>query len=128
MAIKFLIGFCMLFSVAVSAQKTNIWRGGAPGHETDWLFFKNWSSGTAPDEFDYVIIPDVSTASNKYPVILAGNIEVLGLEIQSGATLILHSNARLSAQEVNVLGRCKGCGRRILLEGTAEVTAFNPKK
>jgi len=49
----------MLFSMVASAQKINVWRGGAPGHETDWSFFKNWSAGKVPSEFDHVIIPNM---------------------------------------------------------------------
>jgi len=121
MSINFSICFFLLFSSMVaSAQKTNVWHGGAPGHETDWSFFKNWSTGRTPTEFDYVIIPDVSTSTNHYPVIRTGEVEVLGLEIQSGASLTLLPKARLKAEEIQLRGTCNGCERRLLLEGTID--------
>ena len=123
-----IICFFTLISITATAQKTNVWRGGAPGHETDWSFFKNWSAGHTPSEFDHVIIPDVSTSTGDYPVIRTGEIEVWGLEIQSGASLTLMPKARLLAEEVQVFGTCKGCDRRLLLEGAAEATAFTSKK
>lgn len=57
--------FFALFSISAAAQKTNVWQGGAAGHETDWSFFKNWRAGKVPNEFDLVIIPDVSTSTGK---------------------------------------------------------------
>jgi hypothetical protein len=118
MSFNFPFCFFMLFSMAASAQKTNIWHGGAPGHETDWSFSQNWSTGRTPSEFDYVIIPDVSTSTNDYPVVRTGEVEVLGLEIQSGATLTLLPKARLTAEEIQVSGICHGCEQRLLLEGS----------
>ncbi len=121
MSINFPICFFMLFSMVASAQKINVWYGGAPGHETDWSFSKNWSNGRTPTEFDYVIIPDVSTSTNDYPVIRTGEVEVLGLEIQSSATLTLLPKARLKAEEIQLTGTCNGCERRLLLEGTVDI-------
>jgi hypothetical protein len=118
-----------LFVVTIaSAQKSNIWRGGAPGHETDWSYFKNWSSGSVPSEFDCVVIPNVSTSTSDYPVIHKGEIEVWSLEIQSGAMLTLLPKARLLADEVDIQGTCKGCDRRLLLDGSEDATAFFRKK
>lgn len=111
----------MLFSAAVSAQKTNVWRGGAPGHETDWSFFKNWSTGKVPSEFDNVIVPDVSASTGDYPVIRTGEVEILGLEIQSGASLTLMPEARLLVETLQISGTCKGCKSRILMEGSGDL-------
>ncbi|MBL7781392.1 MAG: hypothetical protein JNM22_09265 [Saprospiraceae bacterium] len=117
----FSICFFMLFSAAVSAQKTNVWRGGAPGHETDWSFFKNWSTGKVPSEFDNVIVPDVSASTGDYPVIRTGEVEILGLEIQSGASLTLMPEARLLVETLQISGTCKGCKSRILMEGSGDL-------
>jgi hypothetical protein len=98
----------MIFTTA-SAQKVNVWKGGAPGHETEWNFSKNWSLGRVPDEFHFAIIPDVSTGSRKYPVIKSGTIELYGLDIQSNATLTLDTEADVLATYFNCTGTCQGC-------------------
>ena len=112
--------FSFGFQSALHAQKTATWKGGAPGHETDWHFYKNWSLGQAPGEFDRVVVQDVSTSTRHYSVVRSGEVEVLSLEIQSGASLTLLSGARLIANEFNCAGQCKGCEMRILVEGTAK--------
>lgn len=109
------------------AQSPNVWRGGAAGHETDWSFFKNWSAGKTPSEFDRVVIPDVSTSTGKYPVIRCGEVEISSLEIRVGASLTLLPEARLLADDIQVFGKCKGCEERVLLEGSAETAAVFPK-
>ncbi|MCC6460315.1 MAG: hypothetical protein IT260_07575 [Saprospiraceae bacterium] len=122
---------CLFVLIAITsafAQKNNTWRGGAPGHETEWSYFKNWSTGRVPNEFDRVLIPDVSTSSNDYPVIKAEKVEVLSLQIQQGAMLTLLSNAHLLAEEVEVQGVCIGCDRRILLEGSANTAMNFPRR
>jgi hypothetical protein len=116
------ISIFTLLSVAASAQKTNVWRGGAPGHETDWAFFKNWSAGHTPNEFDHVVIPNVSTSTNKYPVIRKDDVEVLSLKIDTGASLTLLPQARLYTEDVEISGTCKGCQERHLIEGTVDAT------
>ena len=126
---NFPLSLFILFSMvaSASAQKTNVWHGGTPGHETDWSFFKNWSTGRTPSEFDYVIIPDVSTSTNDYPVIRTGEVVVLGLEIHSGAMLTLLPKARLMAEDIQVSGICNGCEQRLLLEGNREIRAYSTK-
>ena len=126
MSSNLFIGFFMLFSMVASAQKINVWRGGAPGHETDWSFFKNWSAGKVPSEFDHVIIPDVSTSTGKYPTIFAGEVEVMGLEIQSGASLTLLPGVRMQAEGIQLTGVCKGCKSLVLIaeqKDTGRITA-----
>jgi len=103
---------------ATSAQTVNTWKGGYPGHETDWYFFKNWSLGRTPGAFDRVIIPDVSTTTRRYPVVSAGEIEIQSLEIQAGASLTLYPSARILAESMLLEGICQGCEWRTLLEGT----------
>lgn len=128
MSRNFIICLFTLLSITATAQKTNVWRGGTPGHETDWSFFKNWSAGYAPSEFDRVVIPDVSTSTGAYPVIRTGEVEVWSLEIQSGAMLTLLAKARLVADEIDIQGTCIGCERRVMFEGSVDATAFFPKK
>lgn len=120
--------FTLIAITSVSGQKNNTWRGGAPGHETEWAYFKNWSAGRVPNEFDRVVIPDVSSSTNDYPVIKAKEIEVLSLYIQQGATLTLLPKARLLAEELDIQGTCKGCEQWLLLEGSADAAAYFPKK
>jgi hypothetical protein len=102
---------------SLQAQKNNVWKGGAPGHENDWHYFKNWSAGKTPDVFDRVIIPDVSTSTLKYPVIRQGEIEVQSLEIRPGASLTLLRPARIVTDEFVCNGSCTGCEQRVLVEG-----------
>ncbi len=122
------ICFFTLLSVAAFAQKTNNWRGGAPGHETEWSYFKNWSTGRVPNEFDHVVIPDVSTSTGKYPVIRKGEIEVLSLVVQTGASLTLLPQARLFADDIDILGTCKGCQERHFIEGNVDTASVQAIK
>lgn len=114
----FVICFFALFSINLSAQQTNVWKGGAPGHENDWHFYKNWSLGHTPDVFDAVVIPDVSTTTNRYPLVSAGQIEVQSLEIQQGASLRLDRSASILTEIFVNYGACEGCGMRVILEGS----------
>ena len=102
---------------SLQAQTTNVWKGGFPGHETDWNQNRNWSLGKTPDVFDRVIIPDVSTSTLRYPIIKEGEIEVLSLEVRSGASLTLLRSARIVADEFVCNGTCNGCEFRVLVEG-----------
>ena len=102
---------------SLQGQTTNVWKGGFPGHETDWNQNRNWSLGKTPSVFDHVIIKDVSTSTLKYPVVAEGEIDVLSLEIQAGASLTLLRSARIVADEFVCKGTCTGCERRVLVEG-----------
>lgn len=86
----------LLASAAVHAQKTVTWKGGAPGRETEWNCPKNWSSGAVPNCFSDVIIPDVSTASNRYPIIREWGQEVNTLVMYSGASLFIQPSGSLN--------------------------------
>jgi hypothetical protein len=105
-----------LFSASLPAQTFNTWKGGAPGHETDWHFHKNWSLGKAPDEFSRVIIPDVSTTTQRYPVISGGEVEVWSLEIQPKARLVFSGGTRLLVTTWENRGECSGCKVWVLPE------------
>lgn len=107
---------------SLQAQTTNVWKGGFPGHETDWNQHKNWSLGKTPDVFDRVIIPDVSTSTLKYPIVEQGDIEVQSVEIRSGASLTLLRPARIVANEFICKGICEGCESRVLVEGAKTTT------
>lgn len=128
MSSNILICLFTLISCAASAQKTNIWQGGTPGHQTEWAYFKNWSTGCVPNEFDRVVIPDVSASTGHYPVIHTGEIEISALELHSGASLMLLPGARLWADELLILGTCKACAQRTLIEEPADVAVNSTKK
>ena len=109
---------------SLQAQTTNVWKGGFPGRETDWNQSRNWSLGKTPDVFDRVIIPDVSASTQKYPIVKEGEIEVLSIDVRTGASLTLLRSARIVADEFICDGTCNGCERRVLIEGaTPPVTA-----
>ncbi len=112
---------------SLQAQTTNVWKGGFPGHETDWNQNRNWSLGKTPDVFDRVIIQDVSTSTQKYPIIKEGEIEVLSLEVRSGASLTLLRSARIVADEFVCNGTCNGCEFRVLVEGAADTKVYSTK-
>ncbi len=113
----------LLFTGALSAQITNSWKGGTPGHETDWYYFKNWSLNKVPDAFDRVVIADVSTKTNRYPVISSGVVEVLSVEIHSGASLTLLPGAQLVAEVIYHAGYCSGCELQSRLKDEAPIAA-----
>ncbi|HND88603.1 MAG TPA: hypothetical protein PK971_09750 [Saprospiraceae bacterium] len=113
----------VILSISANAQVTNSWKGGFPGRENDWNCQQNWSLGKSPDIFDNVVIPDVSTASRRYPIIDSGEVEVASIQIRPGASLTLIAGARLLAEEIQVLGTCKGCQRRVVVVNGVEATA-----
>jgi hypothetical protein len=102
---------------SLQAQTLNTWKGGFPGHETEWNNSRNWSLGRTPGIFDRVVIPDVSTSTRRYPVVPSGVFEVQRLEIQAGASLTLHRSARIVADAFLCNGACIGCEQRVLIEG-----------
>lgn len=101
------------FASTSSAQRLNTWRGGTPGHETDWNYFKNWSLGKTPDAFDRVLIPDVSSTTRMYPVISNTGVEISSLEIQPGATITILPNAWIQTDAFESAGICNGCNKRL---------------
>jgi hypothetical protein len=116
--ISFFIAISLLtLTTALQAQVTNTWKGGFAGQETNWLCPKNWSLGKVPGAFDRVVIPDVSTSTRRYPIIVSGEIEVQSIDIQSGATLTMLQSVRILADEFVCNGTCKGCEWRFVIEG-----------
>lgn len=107
------VAFLLAFCPSLFGQTVNTWKGGAPGRETDWHFYKNWSLGKAPNTFQRVVIPDVSTTTQRYPVLRSGEVEVGSLEIQSNAKLTLSGNARLWTENLEGGGACVGCEGRV---------------
>ena len=110
---------------SLQAQTANVWKGGFPGHESDWNHNRNWSLGKTPDVFDRVIIPDVSTSTLKYPIVKEGAIEVQTLEIRPGASLTLLRSARIVADKFVCHGACIGCEQRVLVEGPKTTTTVS---
>lgn len=87
------------FQTSLSAQKTATWKGGTPGRANSWNCPGNWKEGRVPNEFSNVIIPDVSTSTFSNPVLKEGTVEILSLQINPGATLVIGKNAKLIANE-----------------------------
>lgn len=71
------------------AQITSIWRGNAPGHETEWNYPSNWTRNDVPDEFTDVIIPFNNSSRQAYPVLEGQRIEINSLSMLPGAIIIL---------------------------------------
>lgn len=90
---------CTVFLLALSlnafSQKTVVWKGGAPGQETNWYCPKNWSTQTVPDSFSDVVIPDVSTTTQALPEIRSGRVEVNRLTIAGNTGLSLGESAQM---------------------------------
>lgn len=127
-ALFFAVPFALLLAqTTLAAQKTATWKGGAPGRSTDWMCAANWREGRLPNEFSTVIIPDVSTGSQAYPIIRSGEVEVLSVEVQLSAMLTLNAAARLVADTWHCAGVCQGCDVRVLIEGSirGSVTSNN---
>ena len=87
------------FTTSTLAQKVATWKGGAPGRPADWYCSSNWEEGRLPNEFSQVIIPDVSTSGSNVPVLASGEVEIWGIFLQSGASLKINKNARLTILE-----------------------------
>jgi hypothetical protein len=90
-----LVFTALLFSLSLHAQKIATWKGGAPGHTTDWNYPANWEENRVPNEFSQVIIPDVSSSTFSNPVLDGEAVEIWSLQIFSGASLRIGKSARL---------------------------------
>lgn len=115
--------FLFLGTLTAGAQRLNVWKGGTPGHETDWNYFKNWTLGKTPNEFDRVLIPDVSTTTRAYPVVSNAGVEISSLEIQTGATVTIKPNAWIQTDVFENSGECKGCNKRLKVRETGTAVA-----
>ncbi len=110
--------------VTLNAQKTNTWKGGAPGRVNDWYCAANWSRGVVPNEFSNVLIPDVSTSTHATPVIKNGHVEINALRLESGACLTIGQ-----AAELTVLETAEGISDRSLrLTGKIHLPNDQPEK
>ncbi len=90
-----LVALLTLSTAQLFSQKTIEWKGGFPGHETDWACPQNWSGNTVPNEFSDVIIPDVSTQSRALPVIKSGSVAVRSLSVDAGSIVFVSKGAGL---------------------------------
>lgn len=87
---------CFFLYGQLNAQVETVWLGGSPGHETDWAYYKNWSTGQIPDWSSDVIIPDKSSYyHDHYPEISKGAFEINSLSIQGNAKLFIAENSQL---------------------------------
>jgi hypothetical protein len=83
-----------VFCFQISAQ--NVWLGGKTGVENDWNVPQNWSKNRIPNEFDHVIIPNVTSQSRPFPIIDEKVNPIAALQIESGATLHISENGHLT--------------------------------
>lgn len=116
---KFSLVFILTSAVCQisNAQRNNIQKGGTPGQETNWACSKNWSLCKVPDVFQNVIIPDVSTRSQKYPIIKSGSFRVNQLHIYSGARLTINDNAQIVVNDLKCQGTCIDCKKNVWIIG-----------
>lgn len=110
-------------------QNTNYWKGGHPGQPTEWNCAQNWSLSQVPNEFSNVVIPDVSTQTNAYPVLRNTDTEVNSLVLLSGASLTVASDASLSVvTSVEKVGNARLQVRGILVGETASKSGLAARK
>lgn len=88
-----ILGLFTFLTNATFAQV--IWKGGTPGAETQWNEARNWTTNKVPSEFDNVIITDLSSKGNFYPVINTKVQPIAHLNIQGGATLEITTKGEL---------------------------------
>jgi hypothetical protein len=81
-------------STFLSAQITNTWKGGAPGHETDWHFTKTGASAKRP------------------------------MSSTKSSSLTLTGIARLFTEKIDKRGDCTGCEGRVWVEPDPEEAGF----
>ncbi len=95
----------------------NRWTSTGPGADSDWNRAANWSFGTVPTNGEHVIIPDVTTTSGRFPVILGGapippavsragclTIEYNGfIEVGNGGRLIITDNITIEENDPALL-------------------------
>ncbi len=91
--IFFFAAIILISQTTLLAQKTATWKGGTPGHSSDWNCPVNWSEGRVPNEFSKVIIPD---GANFYPVIKGIETPIDALLMEAGAKLSIQPGSRLT--------------------------------
>lgn len=102
MKTRLVLLFALLNAVSLFAQIK--WQGGFPGRENDWFCARNWSSHRVPDQFDSVVIPDVSTRGSFFPVINRSEAIVQSLVVESNARLTIQESAELHVLGYNLSG------------------------
>ncbi|MBO7432642.1 MAG: T9SS type A sorting domain-containing protein [Salinivirgaceae bacterium] len=82
---------------------TLYWKGGDENDPTSWHNPKNWTNvgGTGeatPNDGTLVFVPDVSAASNKYPILKEGDGEALGITLFPGSSLTVSGGNNLTVE------------------------------
>jgi hypothetical protein len=77
--------YTQLIKVLVHAD----WTGAV---STDWHDPLNWAQHDVPTVYTEVVIPDVSSGSNRYPVI-SSDVRVRDLTIEPGASIDVQNDA-----------------------------------
>ena len=123
--------FVLLTTTSFHAQTIFIWKGGTPGHETNWNEPRNWDKYHVPDASSHVIIPGHQTGHNAQPQINQ-RVEIASIEIHASGTLMVTSSGELFLHsfgpELNPIqlfgGKIKNKGK-IRVEGQP-VVDFSP--
>lgn len=114
----FLISCLVMFSITAFAQ--NIWLGGAPGHETDWMEARNWSKQRVPGWEDNVVIPHLWHDS--YPEISTSVPAVAHLEVEGGARLNITGEGYLPIDGSSANDHGLLLAGKIIIEGALAIT------
>ncbi len=102
MKTKIFLNIFLVYSICgpqLQAQRNTTWIGGAPGNETNWFCYKNWSNANVPDEFSNVYIGNVSSSTFHYPVIKRKDAIVHSLSIVNGGKLTIERLATLKIED-----------------------------
>ena len=76
--------YLTVFINSITAQIT--WSGAS---STFWNVNTNWVGGVVPGSSDNVIIPDVSGASNRFPIVRSSGASCNNLTVSAGATITI---------------------------------------
>lgn len=93
----------MMFVAAheMNAQISSTWKGGTPGHKTDWDTPSNWSNNRVPDEFTDVTILWDYTLQGNYPIIKHPEFEAHSIFVEDGAKLNYSFRSDMIIHHVN---------------------------
>ena len=91
---------------ASKSPSSFVWVGGdgSGAQQTDWNRGGNWSGGVVPTSSDNAIIPDVTAASNKYPIIDFATAQCKNLNISDNAEVTLVTGGALAVSNDLNLG------------------------
>ncbi len=94
---KLILLFVFLYICISLLHAQTYWKGGTKGAENDWNTPSNWSTNHIPDwTNEAVIIRDVSTCTNDFPIITSKVTTIPYLEIHSGAELLITETGELN--------------------------------